>query len=204
MDGVSSGNLDAFETFAVRARLGAVVVLLLLTAPGVAASAEVPAFRSDGNDTNGPLDVRRVYKDDASPPGWTVTTWSRWTNARIWDAGYVLIFFDTFGTKRFDYYALLRSTGSRMQGLLWHDRVKQRDRQIAYLRTWRPDRLRVRTKIPLRKMILGARRLNYRWYVSTLYTGKRCPNVCFDRVPDDGAVVQPRVRPSPSPSPPLS
>ncbi len=170
-----------------REALIAAVCGLLLCLPLLASAGHVDP--SDGNDTPGPLDVRRVVTwARGSTPVWTIKTWNRWTRRSIWDSGHLLVQLDTFGSTRFDYYALIRSTGTRMRGLLFRDATERRDYMVSRLEVWRPDARSVAVVIPLRRLRMPATRTYYRWVVKTLYTGGGCARVCIDRVPDTGAV----------------
>ena len=42
--------------------------------------------------------------------------------------------------------------------------------------------------------------LEYRWYVQTLYTSRKCKQVCIDRVPNRGAISDPNGRTPPTPT----
>jgi hypothetical protein len=175
------------------ASLGALIAVPLL------AGARTPL--RDPNDTTGPLDVRRVVvKTAGAKPVWRIETGPRWTVRSLRDRGYVLVFLDTFGTQRPDYYALIRSDGRRLRGSLLRDRVGKRDRHVSWLDVWRKDRSSVSLRVPLRKSRVGKRRDAYSWSVQTLMTTPRCRRICFDGVPNRGTVEEP-LRPAPAPSP---
>ena len=155
----------------------------------------------DPNDTRGPLDVERVKSwGRARRPGWRVITFARWTAKRVWDRGFVIVFLDTRKGDRFDYYALVRSTGSKMRARLFKDRRRRRDKDLGYLAVWRPNRRSVSVRVPFRRLRVGDGRAFYRWQVQTLFTGPRCGRVCFDLVPDRGPVLEPLGAPTPSPT----
>lgn len=171
------------------------LVVVALAALAVAlpllASARREGLR-DTNDVRGPLDVKKVgFISHRSHPKWRVTTFSRWTAASIWDTGYGLVFLDTFGNGRFDYYALVRSDGYALDGTLWRDRKKKSDRRVAKLHVARADHRSFTVTIPLRKLAIPKARLTYRWYVETIASGGPCPRTCIDRAPDKGAVTEP-------------
>jgi hypothetical protein len=156
---------------------------------------------SDGNDTRGLLDVKNIVTwGSTRRPGWRIVTYRRWTTRRIWDKGFVLVFLDTFGKDNPDYYALISSYGRGMQGRLFRDRQKRRDYEIGQVAVWRKNGRSVSLRIPLRKVRIGDNRTFYRWYVQTLFTGRRCRRVCFDLVPDAQSVLEPLVEPSPTPT----
>jgi hypothetical protein len=155
----------------------------------------------DGNDTRGRLDIRKVKTSGAlKSPSWRIITHASWSVRRIQDRGFVLVNFDTFGTPRFDYYALIGSNGSRMKGTLWRDRTSNRDRQVAKLTVWRRGGRSVSVRVPLNEMKRGDKRLEYRWYAQTLYTSGKCKQVCIDRAPNQGAITDPNGRKPPTPS----
>jgi hypothetical protein len=155
----------------------------------------------DPNDTRGPLDVKSVRSwGRARRPGWRVITFARWSAERVWDRGFVMVFLDTRRSDRFDYYALVRSNGSKMRARLFRDRRRRRDRDLGPLAAWRPSRRSVSVRVPFRKLRVGDNRAFYRWQVQTLFTGSRCRRVCFDVVPDRGPVLEPLNEPGPSPT----
>jgi hypothetical protein len=188
----------------MKARIVAAVVV------AGAAFAVLPLFASanhapvrDSNDTKGALDVRHVkVKGTRSRPKWQVVTFSRWSAASIWDEGYGLVYLDTFGKGRFDYYALVRSDGYALEATLWRDRKKKADNRVAKLHVARSNHKSFTVKIPLRKLKLPKARLTYRWYVETIVSSEVCPRSCFDRAPDSGAVAEPIPGRKPPSTPP--
>lgn len=139
----------------------------------------------DENDTHGFLDVKLVdsfLKTDA--PVWRVVTMSRWSVFGMWDRGFVLLYLDTFGGDLSDYYALIRSVGKRLRATLYRN-----GHRLASLPVWRRNSRSVSIRIPFDKLLIGADRSFYRWRVVTMTD--RCRNTCFDRIPDDGAMVEP-------------
>ncbi len=110
----------------------------------------------------------------------------------MWDEGYGLVYFDTFGTKRFDYYALVRSDGYHLEATLWRDRKRKRDVRVSKLHVARADRRSFTVTVPLRKMKIPRSRRSYRWYVETIAVDDgACPRSCLDRAPNRGAVAEP-------------
>ena len=155
----------------------------------------------DRNDTEGPLDIRRVSVEGIKEPKWHVKTWRRWSVESVFDSGFGLVYFDTFGNDRFDYYAFVRSNGFRLLGSLWRDRTNKADKRISSLKVSRPNKKSFKIRVPLRKMRFPTKRLRYNWYVQTLISSRACPRVCFDRAPDRGSILEPgRRRPSPQPT----
>jgi hypothetical protein len=144
--------------------------------------------RRDPNDARGPLDMRRVDVARVREPLFKVITWRRWTATRIWDQGFALVWLDTFGTARFDYYALVRSTGSRLVGDMFRDRKRRGDRRLFSVRAWKASRNSFSVRIPLTRLRMPPSRRRYRWAVQTLFVGRGCRRTCFDFVPNQGAV----------------
>jgi hypothetical protein len=139
----------------------------------------------DESDTHGFLDVKRIDSFLASDePTWRIVTISRWSVFKMWDRGYVLVYLDTFGADPPDYLALIRSVGTRLRAALYRN-----GHRLASLPVWRRTRRSVSIRIPLRKLVLGETRPFYRWRVVTLTD--RCRHTCFDRIPDEGALVEP-------------
>ena len=151
----------------------------------------------DPNDTRGALDVRRV--EMVSGNRWKVTTWRGWGTRALWDRGHFLIYVDTFGGIRADYYVLVSSNGKEMTAVLYRDRDGGKDRRIRSVRVRHPSRKVVSATVPLRKL---ARRGSgvYQWYVLSLFSSNRCRRVCFDRAPNSGTIIEPGPTPTPTPT----
>jgi hypothetical protein len=142
----------------------------------------------DPNDTRGLLDMKRVDVAFKRKPRFRVITWPRWTAKQIWDKGFGLVWLDTFGTNRYDYYALVRSNGSGLVGEMFRDRQGGRDRRLFSVRTWKTSRTSFNVRIPLSRLRLPKSRRVYRWEVQTLFVGSRCRRTCFDFVPNHRAI----------------
>jgi hypothetical protein len=174
---------------------GSLVTLALASHPGV----------RDGNDTKGTMDASLVDKHGGERPRWTVRTFASWRVAEIFDSGLALVRLDTFGSPRYDYYALVRSDGIKLRASLWRDRATKRDYLMRRLKVGRNDKRSLTVRVPLRRVHFGERRLTYHWQVETLFTGDVCPNVCFDFVPDSGGMQElvpfPRRTQTPTPTP---
>jgi len=157
----------------------------------------------DGNDVKGKLDIRAVNTfGPVGRPGWEIIVSSRTTARSLRDFGFFLVHLDTFGDARPDYFALVSSNGSKLQGKLWRDHTNRPDRIVGKVSVSRPDKYTVTVRVPLSKMNTGGKkRLTYRWWVKTLFTGQNCRRVCIDRVPNDSALTESNGKPSPSPSP---
>ena len=159
----------------------------------------------DRNDTDGRFDIRLVKLNGKHPRTWRIQTWQVWSATRAWDAGFMLVYVDTFGTDRPDYYALVRSYGRGMVAHLYRDHERKRDRRISQTRVTRPNRKAVKVAIPFGQLRRRSSRI-FRWYAQTLWTGSTCRRVCFDRAPDRGDVTEPgattpSVPPTPIPTP---
>lgn len=156
--------------------------------PGPGSVATISCFSpspADENDTHGFLDVKEIDSILVSDePVWRVVTLARWSTFEMWDQGFVLVYLDTFGAELPDYYALIRSVGTRLRATLYRNGHK-----LFALRVWRGSRRSVSIRIPLEKLVVGAARRFYRWRVVTLTD--RCRHTCFDRIPNEGALVQP-------------
>ncbi|MEA2447615.1 MAG: hypothetical protein QOK47_1252 [Actinomycetota bacterium] len=178
--------------------MGAGLVPLLARTP--------PHDVRDTNDTRGVMDVERVHVNTHKPPRFSIVTFDSWTAAQVWDAGYLLVHFDSFGDKHFDYYANVSSDGRRLIGRLYRDRPRKADYRVGRLQVIRQDQRHVRVRVPLDQLDLPKKRGYYRWYVDTLFTSEACPKVCIDRVPDSGSVTeevgptQTTILPTPTPS----
>lgn len=184
---------------------GAAAVVVVATAVVVFAVSGRTSY-PDGNDTRGVLDVEVVHYDKVpdEPQSWTVVTIAPWRIGQLWDAGYITVWFDTEGAESPDHYALVRSTGSRLDGVLI--RVSHqpggRDRVVATLRVWRKTNDGVSVRVPLALLDVGPFKESYRWWVVTSLTTEKCPATCLDRVPDRGSVEQwlPGMSPTPTPT----
>jgi hypothetical protein len=155
---------------------------------------------TDPNDTRGVLDIRRIDVEGTKRPRWKVITFATWGTKEIFDSGFALVRLDTYGSPRFDYYALVRSNGGRLLGSLWRDRRDKRDYKVGSVAVWRPSRSALSVRVPLRKMKVGGRRLAYGWAVETLFTSSNCPRVCIDFAPDEGRISEPLPIPTPTTS----
>ncbi len=170
------------------------------------AIASAPAVQvNDGRDVRGRLDVERVSLDPGTDtPEWTIHTFASLRPSQLWDRGFVVVFLDTMGTPRSDYYALIRSSGSSLDGSLWRDRRTGRDWKLGSLAVTRGSGDQVAVRIPLGRIQVGASRPSFGWWVVTMYTGDTCRRTCIDHVPDQGAISQDLATPSPTGTPTAS
>jgi hypothetical protein len=180
--------------------------VLVIVAAAAVLAADGRTSYPDGNDTRGVLDVEVVHYDKvpAEPQSWTVVTIARWGIGQLWDSGYITVWFDTEGAEAPDHYALVRSTGRRLEGVLMRisRQAGGRDRVVATLKVWRKTNDGVSVRIPLAFLDVGPFRESYRWWVVTSLTTGKCPATCLDRVPNRGAVEQwlPGMSPTPTPT----
>ncbi|MDH4113690.1 MAG: hypothetical protein OEV60_13595 [Actinomycetota bacterium] len=204
-DSVSAHGKTSHESrraYAMRSIVPFVIAALVVLVAVVAIAS--PSFHSganDPNDTKGLLDVRRVRLAHKGGTEATVIMFASWSPAAIWDRGNVYVFLDTSGADDAEYFVLVRSTGSGLQGSLWRDR---RDRRDVFLRTVKVRRKTgngVSVAIPIKSLEFGGFRTSYFWWATTTFTGRVCRRTCVDRAPDDGSVEQWRPGMSPSPSP---
>jgi hypothetical protein len=193
-DGAPGDPFVRRRVLAVAGIVGAVALLPFL------AGAEPESFK-DPNDTKGRMDVKRVEVGGNDRVRYTIITFPKWKTSVVRDSAFVVIFFDTFGNSRFDYYALIGSDGNKMNGALWRDRKRKSDYRVAKLSPWRAGRRSVGVRIPIGRMKWPETRSFYRWRVQTLFTGKECRSVCFDLVPNKGRVTVFRPGASPTPTP---
>jgi hypothetical protein len=155
----------------------------------------------DPNDTRGLLDIKRVDVAFTRQPRFQVITWRRWTAKQIWDKGFGLVWLDTFGKGRYDYYALVRSNGSGLVGEMFRDRQGRRDRRLFFVRAWKASRNSFSVRLRLSRLRMPASRRVYRWKVQTLFVGSRCRRTCFDFVPNQRAIREPNpFAPKPPPT----
>jgi hypothetical protein len=160
----------------------AVLAVSLLTSAASASHVDV----DDGNDTRSRLDVRRVAHSGSDFPKWKISTYNSWTRQQIWDQGYLTVFLDTFGTRRHDYYALVRGGKTGLRATLFRDRKDKPDYKVTELNLSRSSLKSVKVTVPLKKLEVGSSRATYNWYAQTIFSGKSCPKVCFDWAPDVG------------------
>jgi hypothetical protein len=170
----------------MRARFIVAIVIVSMVVPVIVLAHHVDP--RDRNDTRGPLDVKKVNVARRRTPRFEIITWRGWTARRIWDHGFALVRLDTFGSSRFDYYALVRSTGSGLRGDVFRDRERRPDRRLFAVRTTKGSRRSFKVRIPLRRLRMSKSRTMYRWEIQTLFVGSRCRRTCFDFVPDQGPV----------------
>jgi len=156
----------------------------------------------DPDDARGRLDVKQVrFAHDPGPPTWTIVTFSEWSTASMWDRGYQMILLDTQGGVGAEYYLLVRSAGTTIEGSLWRAHAVGPDSLLRPVPTTRPSRRSASVQVSLKRLTFGASRTFYRWWVQTVYTSDLCRRTCHDRAPNQDAVMQWRPGMSPTPTP---
>lgn len=159
-------------------------------APGLSC---YPLSPPDGSDTAGKLDARVVQ----TTPGLGVSAWrvvvGRPVPVRLlWDSGYVAVSLDTAGDTRFEWHAILRSTGRKVRGLLLRDGSRGITGRVE---AHRPGVRSLVLRVSLSRLGIPVERPYIRWAVRTVFTGPGCRVVCLDGVPaeSEGAFPQPVV-----------
>lgn len=148
-----------------------------------------PPSIADPNDTKGRMDVKKVRSHAGdTPPRWKIVTFSSWTIKGVWDEGYFVLFVDTKGAAGPDYHVLGYSNGKKMVGGLYRETSGGGEVRIGGAAVSKAGPRGIVIKLPLAK--LDRTRPYFRWSVMTLFTGKKCGNVCFERVPGQVALPQ--------------
>jgi hypothetical protein len=158
----------------------------------------------DPNDTRGKLDVKEVrLAHKPGPPFWTIKTFEEWRVRQMWDRGYLMVFLDTKSGVGPEYYLLLRSTRTDLQGSLWRVRAMGPDSYLGSAPTRRFSLRSASVRVGLARLAFGAKRTFYRWWVQTVVTSDTCRRTCHDRAPNQEGVLQwrPGMSPTPTPSP---
>jgi hypothetical protein len=186
---------------AAKACLAIALMTALVASIVVLGASAAPSNTSDGNDTKGPLDIKRVEKLGNEKPRWTIVNFRDWRVERMWDHGYVIVNLDTFGSRRYDYYVVVRSKGTQLSATLWRDRARKDDVRIGFVESWKRNGRSVAVRIALRRLNIPKQRAFYYWQARTLYTGRDCTTVCIDVAPNKGGVQEPNPLFSPSPIP---
>lgn len=172
-------------------RAGARAALAVAAVLGPALAFAGHLDQSDPRDTRGLLDVRKIDVRGTSKVRWTIATRRAWTKDELEGRGYFAIRIDTFGSRRFDYFALLYAAGGRIEGVLWRDRKVKPDYPVGPITAWKPGARSVRAAVVLSDLHLGGDRVTWAWLVKSLFTNDRCRRTCIDRVPDEGRIVEP-------------
>ena len=177
----------------------ALVTVALVTAIAGAHDTDL----TDPNDTPGRLDVRKVrLAHETGPHAWTIATFREWRTREIWDRGYLMVLLDTRRSADAEYYLLVRSARTDLLGSIWRIRNFGPDSFVGSVPVQRDSRRSATVQVGLSRLTFGAKRLFYRWWVQTLFTGGgRCRRTCHDRAPNGEPVLQWRPGLSPTPSP---
>jgi Ca2+-binding RTX toxin-like protein len=153
---------------------------------GTAQSCLLPTF-GDPNDTRGLMDLKKVRsRAGATTPNWEVVS-ARWTKRQVWDKGYWILYADTKGNTKPDYFVLAYSNGNKLRGGLYRQMPGGEVRiGAASVDKSGPRELTVR--LPLAKV--QRTRPYFRWSIQTLFTGSKCHKVCFDHSPGGPGLPQ--------------
>ncbi len=171
---------------------------LALAFPAIGGTTSHP----DPNDSASRLDVANVRMDDDQPlVRWRIATFGRWTASDIWDRGYLMVQLETKGDARVDHLAIVRSDGRRLRGTLNRVRNDGRLVEIGGIQVDKEGERAVSLWFALSRLSIGSHRTSYFWSVLTSYSSDRCPQTCFDAVPNAGMIEQPLPGASPSPTP---
>jgi hypothetical protein len=177
--------------------VAALITIVLMT---IVAGAHDTDFL-DPNDTRGRLDVKQVRLAHVpGPPTWTIITFAEWSTAGMWDRGYIMVLLDTKSGVGAEYYLLVRSAGTALQGSLWRAHAYGPDSYLGSVPTSRPSRRSASVQVSLKRLTFGASRSFYRWWIQTVYTSDLCPRTCHDRAPNQESVLQWRPGMSPTPT----
>ena len=152
----------------------------------------------DRDDVDGRLDLRAVEMRNGQPRRWILKTHKAFSANRIFDRGYLFVYFDTYGKKRFDYYVLLRPERTKIVGALFKDRRVENDKKLASTKVRKSGKRAIVTTVPFRYMRHPDTAIRYRWHARTIYTGRKCHRVCIDRAPNARSIEEPYV-PLPGP-----
>lgn len=164
------------------------LVLLVMATSSLASDTD----QVDPADTEGRFDVIEVaLSHDADNGLWRTKMARNWTLRQAWDAGYVLIYFDTKADEDADFYVLIRSTGRGLRAALYKDKATGKDPLLGPVDARRPDSKTAQAEFKLSRLEIAESRTEWFWSIQTLWTSSLCSHVCMDLVPDSGSVAQP-------------
>jgi Ca2+-binding RTX toxin-like protein len=154
---------------------------------GTAQSCYLRTF-GDRNDTRGLMDIKKVRsRGGATTPNWDVVS-ARWTKRKVWDKGYWILFADTKGSAKPDYFVLAHTNGSKMRGGLYRQTPGGGEVRIGGASVAKSGPRDLTVRLPLAKV--QRTRPYFRWTIQTLFTGSKCHKVCFDRSPGGPGLPQ--------------
>jgi hypothetical protein len=139
---------------------------------------------SDPNDTSGRADIRKIRMVNDRPRKWVFRTWRNWQINDFFERGWFVLYLDTFGGGRFDYFVFVRATRRDLAGAVWRDFKKKDDRKVAGAGTKKIGKAHMRVSVPFRKMRIGGARLKFRWFGRSIWSGPHCRQLCLDRAPN--------------------
>jgi hypothetical protein len=166
--------------------VGSIVVFASLMSPAAGNHKVV----SDANDTNGRADIKKIRMVNDRPRKWFFRTWRNWHVNDFFERGYFILYLDTFGGNRFDYFVFVRAKRSSLAGAVWRDFKKKDDRKVAGAGTRKVGKNGMRVKVPFRKMKIGEARLKFRWFGRSIWSGPHCRQLCLDRAPNQKNVSE--------------
>jgi hypothetical protein len=187
-------------------RLAAPIALVILVASLGPMNAVTAVAQSqnvhDPKDSHGLFDIARIeVRGKRYRPRFEIFTYTKWTNRRAEDKGFMIVELDTFGDGHFNYYVLVRSVGSRLEASVFRQRKNKPDFVALTIDAWRGSGKSIAFRVPLRRLKVGDKRTYYRWFAKSLFTNVNCQSVCIDRAPDDGFVRQILIPEIPEPTP---
>lgn len=148
---------------------------------GTVTSCYRPTF-GDPDDVPGFLDVKQVRSKAGNPtPSWEIVTGPKWNLRQMWDHGYVIVFADTRGNVKPDYFILAHSSGNDLRGSLYRETQNGGEVRLRPVFAGKSGPRSLTVRFPLDEVARD--RPYFRWSVQTLFTGKKCHVVCFDRTP---------------------
>jgi hypothetical protein len=145
-----------------------------------------PLTRSDGNDTRGPLDIRRAAHGHAGTAvTHTIRTFGPWSKALLGpqtpNAFFLVV--STDGDAAAERIVLIFSSGGRMVALV----LRPNGTLVGRASASKPDARAVRVSIPRARLGSPA---GYRWQAFSYFEGRlTCRSGCVDRVPNAAARV---------------
>jgi hypothetical protein len=164
-----------------------VLVLTALVAPASAAGPAAHVEQQDADDTRSPLDMREVEATaDSSGLTFTLVIFSA-PSKQVADRGFFVVAIEALSFGR-SYAAVVRTSRRRISGVLFRRRAG-RDSRVGTLPVWHPDRRSVAFRIP--PLVLTMPPEGVQWRAQSVFTGRRCKRVCFDRVPDGAPATLP-------------
>ena len=175
-----------------KAVLVGILVALFVVTPAAGEHVVV----TDGNDTRGRADIKKVRVERDGPRKWKIRTFRGWRVNDFFEKGWFVINLDTIGDRSMDYFVFVRAKRRRLGAAIWRERQNQDDVLVAHVKARKVTKALMSVKVPFSKLKVGDSRLEYRWYVRSMWSAPKCPRVCFDRAPNRRVISEPLL-PSP-------